>query len=805
MRVRLGSGWGVALLVASALLSACGGGGGGGGAASAPFAVKLDAPGATVSQGATGQVHLALDRTAGFTGDVAVSLENPPDGVTADDLLLPEWARDAILDLRLSPDIGPGTVLDMSLAATSGDVTTHIPLKVTVGAPQPTSEALIQADLEAGTIDYKTSMLYRAYALFGDARLPAQYKGAVDPDNDGFFLEASEPDQPDAVKAELAPFLARPTDAASAFQAKPRGAAKRGAPEPSGCVPAPGQTELNGWKSVRGTHPIRVWIGCGGETDPDCPECAASIVQAHNSYLYAALGVADDLWPQEVGLMRTPVPDQEGGDDLFDVYLMTGCYDAPRQGGNLCTEDANHNTVRTALGMTPKAAPFVNDTCSAFSFVDVYQLDVAGGFKAVMAHELFHAIQFAYNCPIAFTHGANGGSTEFWFTEASATWAAWNFAREYAATQVHPRFVNEFQKATASLHKSESPLSRLIYADYIWPFFVQQKDGDPSSMPAAWTALIGVSGFDNANQKLNDVYDFETNFRAFGVENLNSNIVAKRYKQLDGNFPDGGPAFVAKATLSLAVTQEPEVRIAPLRAAYYEYKVTGDKLKKVVIHFDKIDPKDGLDIDARVLIKGQDWKTESYDGKDKVEFCLDKPDQALQQIDLVLSNHNLPLDQFVSGTLKVESSEAPCGGTWTGSSTLVLGYTINADVTWVLDEDHSTPTVSVYKPESGQVGFTTPGCVVTPSGQFIQPDEGTLSIDYTTDPATYRVQGGTVWQGTYKCGDGAPFDAGAGGLWVADYGALDLVASGQVSADGATIQGSSDAGGASVVWKYTRE
>src|SRR6188474_3697619 len=44
-------------------------------------------------------------------------------------------------------------------------------------APIPSSQNLIATDLAAGTIDLATSLQLRAWALFGDARLPERYDG----------------------------------------------------------------------------------------------------------------------------------------------------------------------------------------------------------------------------------------------------------------------------------------------------------------------------------------------------------------------------------------------------------------------------------------------------------------------------------------------------------------------------------------------------------------------------------------------------------------------------------------------------
>src|SRR5690349_2912673 len=60
------------------------------------------------------------------------------------------------------------------LAATgaAGSTTTYVPLVATF----PTSDALIDAALQRGELTAETALIYHVYVLFGDRRLPAQYK-----------------------------------------------------------------------------------------------------------------------------------------------------------------------------------------------------------------------------------------------------------------------------------------------------------------------------------------------------------------------------------------------------------------------------------------------------------------------------------------------------------------------------------------------------------------------------------------------------------------------------------------------------
>ncbi len=82
------------------------------------------------------------------------------------------------------------------------------------------SQALIAEALAYGDIDYPTSLLDRAYALFWDRRLPPRYIGAGSNGEDlGFFEEVKAvwDELTPQAQDSLEPFLVRPDDPVSVF------------------------------------------------------------------------------------------------------------------------------------------------------------------------------------------------------------------------------------------------------------------------------------------------------------------------------------------------------------------------------------------------------------------------------------------------------------------------------------------------------------------------------------------------------------------------------------------------------------
>lgn len=159
---------------------------------------------------------------------------------------------------------------------------------------------------------------------------------------------------------------------------------------------------------------------------------------------------------------------------------------------------------------------------------------------------------------------------------------------------------------------------------------------------------------------------------------------------------------------------------------------------------------------------------------------------------------------------------ATCSDTWTGTASFIMGSdpatspVTSANVKWVFDS--IVGDVVHYKP-TGTASFSFPGCSVTPSSFTMAtgPGEGTgggLAIDYSTDPATYLVEGTTVWLGTYCNG----IQAGAGGLWVGDPatthaigGTLSFSMDPTTHTQKLTISGNATGAAGSTSWNFTKD
>jgi len=769
------------------------------------FAATLRLSSISVATGGRAGVVVSVSRSSDFTGDVTVTLANPPAGVSALDTTVAAGLGQASVKLEVDATIAAGSTQSLVLVASGGGLSLNLPLALTVTAPQPTSESLIATDLAAGVIDYPTSLLYRTYAIFNDPNLPAQYQGASSPKSDGLFRALSHTTLPADVAALIAPYVARPTDAASIYQQTSAASAKSSRrpvrkDTASVCATQPGELELSGWKSIAvaaaGATGLRIWVQCNGQPT------------AEDSMLLLAGLTAQSLLPPMTALMGQPVADLGapfgGPDTAIDVYLVPGCVANAAEGslpggrtGSLCDTKESDTTID---GVTMSTSPASGGTCSDFILLNSDQLGSVA-FSSTFAHEFFHAQQDAHNCTI--------DTEDFWFTEASATWAEAHFVPSAAASEVHTRFTSDFQPSTQAL---DSVAGLHSYAAYIWPYFFEQHFG-ASTMATAWNFLTGLSDPTTGTNELGSatVYDFKTNFRDFAVENLNKNLppvlsAQSRYTALDQKFPGTTPS-ISDDELTGAGTTTANVDIQPLRGTYDRYHVASTTIKKVVFKFADLVVRDGLDIDALIKLTGHDWQRFDWNQSGEVKFCLDKPDQMLEDSYLVLSNHNLPAGTTAQGDYKVEASDIPCGQQWTGTVIADFGDHMVASVTFTLDPDQSTATKAVFT-ATGSVSFSAPNCSVSPGSASIAPGSAGLTIDFSTPTPTYQMTGSSTWLATYTCGSSPPTQLPAGGIWLADPSQVPPYATGTLGTDqdgNRIINGSASGSGYSYSWTFTEQ
>ncbi|MGB5082312.1 MAG: hypothetical protein WBO23_16410 [Burkholderiales bacterium] len=631
-------------------------------------------------------VEVTIVRDAGFTEPVRVTLSQPPAGIADDTLVLSDSLNRGLLPIRVSADLAAGSLHKLDVMGTAAGASRIATSNLTVSAPQAYAQNMIAAALDAGTLDYATSLLYRAYALFGDNRLPDLYLGAgsLEEDN-GLFDEIRQrlASLPVAAQDQLQPFIVRPADPRSVRNtAAPATLAQankgRGfgpafsVPSPATCLSA---TAAGSWISKRSaSHPVRVWAQCRGEPPAD----ADSV-----TLIDKTLVVLNKVYTPMTGVMGQPLLDLEGDDNAIDFYIVD-------DGGYVYRRAATFKPNGLGSTYSDYAETPVGRGNSAFVTLP-RSLLYTGRFHNTVIHEFFHVLQKAHNAEFAYKTVA-GKPNEYerhWFVEASATWASAHFDRTQAPwdggrgayLDAHSRFKRHFLPSFEALNTSGSPHD---YSAYIWPYFVEQETGGTGFMTNIWAGLEAVTTFEAADNVIGQAYPFATHFKRFAMRNVNTELLpgdplprSQRHVNLDPDqFADDGkePPYL---TGTLAANQEysQALQLKNLSARYVRLTVAdaSPAVRKVVVDTSGLQPSSDLNVQALVLTDNG-WVAQPIDlilGRDL--FCFDKgPTTAsvrgsFKEILLVVSNHATPKGTDVSGTLRVQPSSLPCATIWEGT------------------------------------------------------------------------------------------------------------------------------------------
>ncbi|MEP7301479.1 MAG: hypothetical protein ABI699_08110 [Caldimonas sp.] len=825
MTRRTGPRWPAVFATAVWLLSSCGGGsdvGEAGGAAppqapTAGFELRLATTSVPLMQGANGLLRIGIERRGGFNGAIELKLANPPAGVSGGTVIAEDGEVEVRLPLRFGSDVPPGT-LSIDVNATSGAIAARGKVQLDVQAALPGSQQLIGAARDAGQIDLGTSLLFRAYAVFGSSKLPREFVGSG-PDEEDLALfadiEGERPNLPQSILDQLQPFLLRPTDPSSVFNAgQPTSRKQILRDHPMAVEPfadrCPGGARE--WISQRSTqHPVRAFALCLGTPVDD--------LRARNELL-KVIAAVDKAYGLMVANMGPAKPDL-WGDDAIDVYVVPESADAPRELGDY--------VVERVRGVAVQQPPFVGPTSSGYVMLPRSRLAQPDYFFTVI-HELFHVLQFAHNYRIG----------RHWFTEASASWASIHFNRTAnidppANRDLHDERFGSFQASPMGLLSVEGDNE---YFSYAWPLFMEQ-EGGAARIGGAWLALGSATNDDEATDMVDGMLPFEANFRKFALRNLNEPFGprdplprAKRYVSLDPPFFPDGLLLPKDGVKSKSHDVAPGAgqrlnfgrAIEPLSAVYFKLSVTDATLKKVVLDLSGLQGG-GLDVDALVLIDGE-WEAEprNLNGKSELTFCLDDPKEALGQMVLVVSNHQKRAGSRASAEIGVTGETTPCDTVWEGSTSFEVrdaGFESTVTASVVFEYDDSVPTphqpfrlrsgnwtynVKSQVPPSCQITFKGIGTMGRPPLDPRVPGSTHAYLDLfpSPSPGSYRASGSTAIEYTETDCRGNETTGQTVIGWLNVDGPGEFF----ISDDGSTLEGAQDASiGTSSVrhrWKLVR-
>ncbi len=475
-------------------------------------------------------------------------------------------------------------------------------------APPPTSEELIAAALAAHDITYDESLLYRAYALFDDPRLPDQFRSPIMDWEAGseLFHEIDENEGTlDAqVLSDLAPFRARPNDPISIFNNAPQASTL------SGQAAAP----AFGWQSeeVPGTY-ARVWaLGAPG-------------VQ------HQFVDPVSQVWSALLGIFVYPNPDQPGDPNMtvnpdsdIDLYFVDPGID-PRS--DLCMANPSDPSCLLSSddGMARRSAQFVGNKSSGHLLVNLS--NSGDNLLDTIAHELTHVSQYSYDTGEAS-----------WLYESTATWTAFRVMQTLGK---EPQY--EHNRVRELFQHLAKPLNRETRGDNdkygSWLFFLhasmEQGDGIVSSVwdKAAAPGAQGINAVDQA-------FPLDDNFDDFTVKNWNEKPpLIKEYRDApDATFPDYQPEIDRDISVPGENDYSLDLPVETVAARYYRY--TFEAPVRHIIFENNLVETPHAHVWLLKKISG-DWKPpEDMAGASVETWCRDSTtfDEDLQELIVIVSN-----------------------------------------------------------------------------------------------------------------------------------------------------------------------
>jgi hypothetical protein len=559
----------------------------------------------------------------------------------------------------VSPTPSPG----VSPGASGGPTQAPGPSPTAGSTPAASSQALIAADLEAGAIDLGTALELRAWALFGDPRLPERYDGSGSTGEDHSLFDeiaANLDSLPADTQAELARYLQRPTHPDSPFSQSAAVAAGGTAGAIIGASVVTAQETASGQPCGEGKQWFyRDWTPAGGGPDDGfriwgCAQNPRSLSVGFNKIVE----VGTRLWPRMTlpvpQGMGKPVPDlfragdgsmRGDGNGKVDVYLVDALSPCRERGVDLNGEPNCEGLTGNAVAAAPKDFPlhcnvpgFPTKGCSAYMLIGSNGMD-AREFAGVFAHEFFHVLQHAHNGEIPTT----------WYHEASATWAGWFFEPASYSEKAFDRF-REFQKVDRSLLWYDWDQD---YQYEAWGYpLLQYVEGGEGNVYQAWAEIEQANDMAMVDAAVDRHFPFADWFREFAVANAQprafipgasaglDDIRWQTHPQLTDFPTDHHHVHGELTTIAMGQRTYP-VSIDPLTAQYDEFQVTDDNIRQIIIDRIGINGADWVDVDVLAQVgDGDNWKRFRGDQNGRLVLCRDRAEENVSgALTVVLSNH----------------------------------------------------------------------------------------------------------------------------------------------------------------------
>ncbi|MBN1459170.1 MAG: hypothetical protein JXA57_06520 [Armatimonadetes bacterium] len=561
-----------------------------------------------------------------------------------------------------------GTTYELTLELPAGEKRT-----VRFVAYGPSSLDLIAADASKNVLDLDTAWTYRFQALFDQEALPEQYR-SVTPLTCGTptvtaFAEAREKLKQETLDG-LKPYLLRPTHPDSVFAPPRVEKAQRPIPRRAGFSgllfsqrPVTGDN-LNGWCTPKDCPPhIRIWAW----DDPvgrQKIEEAYRIIRDYKIYEKFLAVMQVPPLPDAGAKTAEAIGDADernqfivdtGGNDSLDIYLVGR--------RKLERKDPVTGQAHFPLGTCWWIFPDERQT-PAYILVD--RTLTGDMFGATLAHEIFHAFQFAYDA-----------HEDKWWQEGTAVWAEDHIGRQWDTEHVHLPQAFDAQSHVLITITSDEGLHE--YAIYIFPYYLSCTSTD-RIIGSVWQGCVDeVKALDAVERILNG--SFPEVFKQFALINYDDtvpNLPVKYRETLDVLQHHGSMVRRVKKPGK----QPPiEFTVPPL----------GVKYISIANNLPDVDLTPHFHINLRQLAVYGDLslqamfdpglgarEPEDWTGLKEKSLCLNFDDEYFTQLVLVVANHSRDATCQPKLTVTVDAERCVAGDAC-GKVTLKQSITTHKD------------------------------------------------------------------------------------------------------------------------------
>lgn len=479
-----------------------------------------------------------------------------------------------------------------------------------------TSIELIEKAVAEGKITYETSLLYKMYAVFGDDKLPEDYRSAKKFRNSDEVVKEVKSNMgtlSEETQDELAPFFRRPNDPESYFNIKYSTTKKDDQvflisntnPQRPVNVVSESIESANGLVKIWYpgiTTKVQAFDGVGtiDVTADEAKKMAEVLKKAIDD---------DDIMELFYDLLqRNIVKDgTRGGDDKLDVYVVP------------------HSGMAITI-------PEGNLPCSTYIIINTnFVLSRNNMLITTLAHEIFHSFQYAYKYD---TWGDN------WWGEATAVWSEdfiypeLNTEQSWLKGFIHYPYTELFSETDPTDHH---------YSAYIFPYYLSESTAQDSFMKAIWEGCETQSCLKAIDAVIDGGY--KQQWREFTLWNYNKDPV-KYYGDVDG-FPDISSDLTNTARTNIYGGDEfvDIDELKPLSAYLHEVtnKADTEEIKRLI--FKDLNTFTGLNenaaIEAVIYYKNGKKKVEDWTDKHQRSFCIENPDEDFERIMLIFSNADM--------------------------------------------------------------------------------------------------------------------------------------------------------------------